>query len=118
MRIQKRVGQPRVQQLLAGARFGIHRIRFALPRGHVRCQRSVITGMQHVVRRDFRELHGEIRAIAIGDGMQHYVNLLEQGVRHGVGGELLAQLIDMAGAGDFVGVLASAIKDRRLSYRP
>ena len=70
--------------------------------------------MQQIVGRDLGQIHRKLGAIGIGDGMQHHVDLLEQLALGGIGHELLAQLIDVAGAGDFVGVLAAGIDDRRL----
>ena len=83
MRIQKCVRQPRVNQLLARARFRIHRIGLRLPGGNIRAQRAVIAGMQHVVRRDLRQIHRKLRAIRLSDRMQHHVHLLQRLARRG-----------------------------------
>ena len=50
----------------------------------------------------------------IGDRMQHHVHLLEQRARLGIVHQLLAELQNVAGAGNFVGVLAAGINDGRL----
>ena len=70
--------------------------------------------MQQIVGRDLRELDGELRAIGIVDGMQNHVDLFEKCARRRIGDKLLAEPVDVAGAGDFVGVLAARIDDGRL----
>ncbi len=111
VRIQERIRQPAFQQLPPRARFRIHRIWIRLPARNIRGQRAMIAGMQHIVRRDLGELHGKFRAICVGDRMQHHVDLLEHGSRLRVVQKLIAQLQNVTGAGNFVGVLPPGIND-------
>jgi hypothetical protein len=72
----------------------------------------VIAGMQQVVGSNGGQVHRKLGSVGIVDGVQHHVDLFQQLAAAGIGYELLGQLIDMAGAGDFIGVLAPGVHNR------
>ena len=98
-----------------GRIFDLRVYRVGVPSGHeTDAERAEVSGMQHVIRRDFLEVVRELRAVGVGERVEDDVHFLQCRLELRVGEQHLGESSHVARRRHLVGVLPGGIDDRRL----